>query len=151
MSKPSKPSPTGGVALDYWTQGQNPYGIGIGGVQGWFGHRLDTWTASLEDLAHADDLGEGAADVLGGLAGEALDLDLDRERIVDRLGEHARRHEAALGEQLERAQQHGRLDVGFETVSDGGGVALKRQDGRRHGRIPRLLDEQQQAGLQRKP
>jgi hypothetical protein len=73
--------------------------------------------------------------VVGGILGQALDLDLDGKGVVDRLSEDTRGHQAALGQQLERARQNGRLDIGFETVSDGGRVALKRQDGG-HGRIP---------------
>ena len=42
-------------------------------------------TAS-EDLAHADDLAEAAADMLGGFGREALDLDLDRQRDRHRPG-----------------------------------------------------------------
>ena len=58
--------------------------------------------------------------MIGGVGCQALDLDLDRQQIGIGLGEDARRHQAALGQKLERARQHARLGVGFETVSDGG-------------------------------
>ena len=58
--------------------------------------------------------------MVGGVGRQALDLDLDRQQIVVGLGEDARRHQAALGQQFERARQHAGLGVGFETVSDGG-------------------------------
>ena len=65
--------------------------------------------------------------MLGGVGAQALDLDLDRQQIGIGLGEDARRHEAALGEQFERARQDARLGVGFETVSDGGCATLERE------------------------
>ena len=55
-------------------------------------------------------------------------------------GEDPRRHEAALGQQFERARQDARLGVGFETVSDGGGITLESEDGR-HGVTPWQTDE----------
>ena len=64
--------------------------------------------------------------MFGDVARQALDLDLDTQSVVGGLGEDPVGHEAALGQQLEGARQHGRLDIGFETVTDGGGVALKR-------------------------
>jgi hypothetical protein len=64
--------------------------------------------------------------MIGGVGFEPLDLDLDRQKIVIGLGEHARGNEPALGQKLERARQDRGLSVGFETVSDGGCVALKR-------------------------
>jgi hypothetical protein len=83
-------------------------------------------SAASKDLPDAYDLRETEADMIGGVGLEPLDLDLDRQKIGIGLGEDARRHEAALGQKLERARQDGRLSVGFETVSDGGCVALKR-------------------------
>ena len=65
-------------------------------------------------------LRQAAADMIGSVGLEAFDLDLDRQQIGIGLGEDARRHQAALGEQRKRARQHARLGVGFETVSDGG-------------------------------
>jgi hypothetical protein len=82
--------------------------------------------AASKDLPDAYDLREAAADMIGGVGFEPFDLDLDRQLVGIGLGEDARGHEAALGEKLERARQHRRLSVGFETVSDGGCVALKR-------------------------
>ena len=64
--------------------------------------------------------------MIGGVGCQALDLDLDRQQIGIGLGEDARRHQAALGQKLERARQDGRLGVGFETVSDGGWITLER-------------------------
>ena len=58
--------------------------------------------------------------MVGGLGLEPLDLDLDRQKIGVGLGEDARRHQAALGQKLQRARQHAGFGVGFETVSDGG-------------------------------
>jgi hypothetical protein len=83
-------------------------------------------TATSKDLSDAYDLRQTATDMVGGVWLEALDLDLDRQQIGIGLGEDARRHQTALGEQVERARQNRRFGVGFETVSDGGCVALKR-------------------------
>jgi hypothetical protein len=67
--------------------------------------------------------------MVGGVGREAFDLDLHRQKIGIGLGEDARRNEAALGQKLERARQHARFGVGFETVSNGGRITLERQDG----------------------
>jgi hypothetical protein len=83
-------------------------------------------TAASKDLPDAYDLRQTEADMIGGVGRQALDLDLDGQKIVIGLGEDARRHQAALGEKLERARQHGRLGIGFETVSDGGWITLER-------------------------
>jgi hypothetical protein len=83
-------------------------------------------TAASKDLPDAYDLRQTPADMIGGVGLEPLDLDLDRQKVVIGLGEHARRHQATLGQKLERTRQDGRLGIGFETVSDGGCVALKR-------------------------
>jgi hypothetical protein len=42
--------------------------------------------------------------MLGGLGRQTLDLDLDRELVVGGLGEDACRHQAALGQEIERAR-----------------------------------------------
>jgi hypothetical protein len=107
-------------------------------------------TADPKDLPDAYDLRQTAADMIGGVGFEPLDLDLDRQLVGIGLGEDARWHQPALGQELERARQHRGLSVGFETVSDGGRVALKREDGR-HGTTPLQTDEQRRSGLQCKP
>jgi hypothetical protein len=83
-------------------------------------------TAASKDLPDAYDLRQTAADMIGGVGFEPLDLDLDRQKIGIGLGVDTRRHQAALGQELERARQDGRLSVGFETVSDGGWITLER-------------------------
>ena len=88
--------------------------------------------------------------MVGGVGREAVNLDLHRQKIGIGLGEDARRHQAALGQKLERARQHARFGIGFETVSDGGRIALKSEHGG-HGTTPLRTHEQQRAGLQSKP
>ena len=88
------------------------------------------------------------------LGRQAFDFDLDRQHVRIGLGEDARRHQAALGQQLEGARQHTRLGIGFETVANGGGITLERQNGAghgRHGTTPGKTDEQRRAGLPSKP
>ena len=80
--------------------------------------------------------------MVGGFGREAFDLDLDRQEIGIGLGEDARRHQATLGEKLERARQHAGFGVGFETVADGGGITLESEYGG-HGTTPWMTDERQ--------
>ena len=80
--------------------------------------------------------------MVGGVGREAFDLDLDRQKIGIGLGEDARRHQAALGQKLERARQHAGFGVGFETVSDGGELRLRARTADME-RLPRMTDERQ--------
>ena len=58
---------------------------------------------SLEHLPDADDLAERAADMFGRRGLETFDFDLDAEAIAVCLGEDARGHQAALGDQARTA------------------------------------------------
>src|SRR5216684_409646 len=102
-------------------------------------------TRWLKRLPHADDLAEAAADMVGGVGLEPLDLDLDGKKIGIGLGEDAGGHQAALGQKLERARQHARFGVGFETVSNGGRITLECEYGG-HGTTPRMTGERQGSG-----
>ena len=55
-------------------------------------------------MPDAYDLAQASADVLGGLGSEPFNLDLDRKLVGIGLRKDTRRHEAALGQQLERTR-----------------------------------------------
>src|SRR3979490_458054 len=92
---------------------------------------------SSESVPHADDLAQAAADMIGGIGRQPLNLDLDRQEIGVGLREDARRRQAARGQELERTRQHAGFGVGLETVSDGGRITLESEYGG-HGTTPRM-------------
>ena len=109
---------------------------GIKGAQGRF--MLDYWGLAFKQAGN-----ELRAKL------ESLPPPAGRHWRIATCGPHPPAH-IALGQQFERARQHAGLGIGFETVTDGRGITLEREDGR-HGRTPGKAGERQRAGLQGKP